>query len=479
MRKQFKVMSGMLSLTLAATAIAGIQGQAKTDASSKLKEAEVNIFVMGEQPKSMNTFYKELDKLTKKDLNCTVRFTFSTWTDWQNKYNLMLAANDKIDMCYAADWINYQSYADKNAYLALDKMLPKYAPKIWKNISKTNWSGMKVNGKIYGVPNEYEEYVQHGLVYREDLREKYKLPVINSVASIEKYLDTIKKKEAGMKLPVGQPRVMDELLVPSTKYQYIDTNDGYGMAKGLVVDPNNITKAVNIYKTPEYLKLAKTAKSWADKGFWSKSVLSTKDTPNTLFENGKVAAWFGALPMKAKGMAETLAVKHPGWKVGYFQYTTMNGLVYPCRTYHNVMAIPRTAKNPERALMFLEKLHNDRAYFDLTTYGVKGLNYNLTSDGRIDMTKIDLNKNTFDIAPWGWRTEEFFRDNKINWDGFKPLVKKLKSLKKADPLETFVLDTTKVNTEIAALSQVISTYADPISTGMVNNVNDADRKSVV
>jgi putative aldouronate transport system substrate-binding protein len=471
-----RVKKSIASITTGAIAISSVMligGNA--NAAQKLDFVKLNVYVMGEQPigNNMPSFYKEFDKLTKKDLNCTVNFKFSTWTDWATKYNLMLTSGEQVDLAYAADWVTYSKFAAKGAYQPLDKLIPKYAPKLWKSIPKSSWNALKVNGHIYGVPCQYKEFVQHGATYREDLRLKYKLPKITSVATLEKYLETIKAKEPGMSLPIVESRTMKEMFVPSTKNIYIDSQDEFGTIRGLVVDPKNISKSINYYATPEYLKMIKVMKSWADKGFWSKSILSSQENAGTDFENGKTPIIMEQHSGKCKGEAETIAKKHPSWKIGYFNYNDMNGNIYPCRADHNLMAVPKQSKNAERALMLLEKLQNDKAYADLSVYGVKGKNYNLTKDGKLDYSKIDTVKNPFDIAPWGWRNDQFMRENAAQWSEYTPLVNRLKSVGKSDPMEGFVYDSDKMAAKIAAISQVESQYAAPLEVGAMKDVDGA------
>ena len=473
MKKGLKVITSMVMTAMLATSLVGCGSSgssagATTD-TSKLKKAELTFYVMGEVPKDIDKFYTELDKLTTKDLNCTVRFKFSTWTDWATKYNLMLTSGEKIDLAYSADWVNYPTNSKKGAFEAIDDLLPKYAPTLYKDISKTTWDALKIDGKIYGVPPAFNEFVQHGAFYREDLRIKYNLPEIKDVDTLEQYLKTVKEKESGMATPSAEALAMSELFVPSTKY---DAFDGLGLTTGVVnplmVDNSNPTVSVNAFETPEYLAMLKKMKSWADMGFWSKSVLSSKEDVNANFESGKGAVSFSSLPMKVKGEAEKVAKKHPDWKVGYFNYNDMNGLIYPARADHNLMSVVKGSQNAERALMVLEKFHTDKNYYDLTQYGISGLNYNLTGE-KLDYSKIDTANHGFDISAWGWRNKALMRENVADWTGYKEIDTKLAKVAKADPYDGFVFDVSNVQSELAAISQVQAQYQAPLEAGLVKD----------
>jgi putative aldouronate transport system substrate-binding protein len=144
-----------------------------------------------------------------------------------------------------------------------------------------------------------------------------------------------------------------------------------------------------------------------------------------------------------------------------------------------MMSIPQGAKNPERALMLLDKLQNDKEYFDLTTYGVPGFTYNLTSDGKLDYSKIDTKTITFDISPWAWRNSKLMRTSTTDWSKYSKIVDTLASKSKIDPLDGFSFDVTNVQTDIAAVTQVQEQYAKPFETGILAGSVDESYKTLI
>src|SRR5690606_25163835 len=106
---------------------------------------------------------------------------------------LMLSTGQPVDLLFTADWTQYSSYAKKGAFLTLDELLPKAAPKLWEFVPQDMWDAVRVDGNIYTVPATYKEYVTNGFVWREDLRAKYDLPKPVDVDTFEQYLAGIKK----------------------------------------------------------------------------------------------------------------------------------------------------------------------------------------------------------------------------------------------------------------------------------------------
>lgn len=126
--------------------------------------------MLGDAPKDLNLIQDEVNKMALEDLNATVKFNFTTWTDWESKYKLLLSSGQPIDLIFTAEWTNYQSYAVKGAFLPLDDLLPKAAPKLQAYVPQDFWEAVKVDKKIYTVPAIWKEYVNDGIAYREDLR---------------------------------------------------------------------------------------------------------------------------------------------------------------------------------------------------------------------------------------------------------------------------------------------------------------------
>lgn len=450
------------------TAAEGGTGKSGIDTSKKV---ELNLYLMGDPAKDNDAILAELNKLTEKDLNATVKITYSTWTDFGTKYNLMLTSGEDMDLVYSANWLTYATYAKKNAFMDLTDLIPKYAPKLNDTISKERWDGVKVNNKIYAVPNQNPEFTQGTFIYREDLRQKYNLPEINSVDTIEQYLAGIKKNEPNL-MPTDEAGsdAYDNLFIFTTPYEIVDTGDKG--SSNLVIDPKNPHKVLETIETPEYKPFVTKMKSWADQGFWSKSALSKNEDGVTSFENGKAAASFNSTLAKAKGTIENAQKKHPDWKVGVFEYNRLMNKVHASAPTQNLTAIPAGAKNPERALALLEKLMTDRTYYDLLQYGIKDVSYNMTADGKIDFSKIEPDKHGAPSS-WAWRNDALTYSQVGSWDQWDKLIAEDKKLATPNILDAFVLDTDPVQTEFAAINQVKNQYGKPLQAGLTADANKA------
>ena len=442
--------------------------QTTTTAAPELPYVELTFYMMGEVGQDMDKFQPIFDEWTLRDLNCKVNWKFAnTWIDYAAKYNLMLTADDTIDMCYAASWVDFYAYAKKDAFEDITDMLPVCAPDVWANYPREQFNGATVNGKIYGVPQNWTNYHGNNFVYREDLRKKYSLPEMTlDYDAMENYLKTVLENEPGFQFAVtylySDPVSM---FTPRlTKYIGIDAT-AVGMLNEL--GTNN---TILYYETPEYLEFAERMKKWSDMGFWSKSILATADStdPPDLFKEGLIFASFSSHLDRSSGVGEEVAKVHPEWEINALPYAELSGNYFHTRTAQDLTVIPNGSKNPERSLMVLNKLLSDKQYYDLTQYGIKDLNYEVDDEGYISFVNIDNTAHGFTINLWATRNNDLAYPEKRLWDR-KGYEDKVFPKLKYDPFDGFAIDLNDVQAEYSAVYQVMKEYGDPIQWGLVSD----------
>lgn len=469
----------LLVLTLALTMLSGYAGAtaAAVDVSS-LPQVELRVFAIADAPKNADLaaqYFEKLNALLTEKLHVTVKFDYAAGNDYQNNYQLVMAAGEKYDLIHSASWLNYATNARKGAFMALDDLIPQYAPYIWSQVSEDKWNGVKVGGKIYGVPSTYVEWSEPSFFYRLDLCEKYGLERPRDFKTVEAYLQAIKDNEPDM-LPSDdyQSQMYGTMFIPSTKYMIVDKmNDRHS---NFVIDPANPRKVLNTIELPEYKEYMVMMKDWADRGFWPRSVLSSLEWGVFSVLSGKAAASFNGQFNNYGWMVPENEKTHPGWKLDYFTYALSNenaALTAPSAT-GNMLSVTRNADNPERALMLIDLAHQDQEVYDMMKYGIEGVNYKLTEDGAVDTSFVDLSVdgfNYFSGALFGDKLLE--RAKTSDWAEAPERVKAMEAQAIPNILDGFVLDTSNIEAEYTALNQVRIEYAFPLQAGLVDDVDAA------
>lgn len=439
------------------------------------KKVELQFYMLGDAPRDLKLIQDEVNKLAIKDLNCTVKYNYTTWSDTSTKYNLLLSSGQNVDLIFTADWMNYNQYAKKGAFKALENIVPKAAPELWKFVPESYWKGVKVDNHIYTIPATWKEYVPEGPMWRDDLRIKYGLPEIKDLATLEAYLEAVKKNEPAM-LPteaivadwgIGGPGFLGWNPI----YNFSYASDFY--AYGLINNYKDPSKVIDYWGSDNFVNDMKILKRWQEKGFWSKSALSTKQYPVDEFENGKVACVLSNNPGKYATTLSKVTTQHPDWKVGFLTGSDVTKYVVPVHPTHNGFAVPKSSKNAERAVAFYSKMVLDKNYNYLTEYGIEGVHFSITRDGHYDMIG-DVKTNGFTreaMNGWAWRNPKIQLFDP-SFDTVLNIFKKYDTFTSENIFGGFVEDYTPYQAERAALYQVQTQYLCPLMGGFVDDVND-------
>jgi putative aldouronate transport system substrate-binding protein len=433
------------------------------------KKVELQFYMLGGAPKDLPVIEEEVNKLAQAELNATVKFNFTTWTDWEQKYKLLLSSGQSVDLIFTAEWTKFQAYAKSGAFMALDDLLPKAAPKLQSYVPKDMWEAVKIDNKIYTVPATYKEYVTDGFVWREDLRKKYNLPKPVDLATFEAYLEGIKKNE-----PTIMPLAVNSDINGNMNDRIREFNKVVGgpLPYGMGIKYEKPNEVYSYWGSDEQKQDLTMIKRWADKGYFPKNSLNVKDTIPDMLVNGKAAAILGDNPTRFNDSLGKMKSAHPDWDLGYHPYGLTIGYATPVHPIHNGFAIPKSSKNAERALAFYEKLVTDKRYNWLTQYGIQGKNFDV-ENGYYKMLG-DKNTNGFareGMQGWAWRNPEFMLFDQ-GYDNVKAIFTQLDKIQKPDIYLGFAEDYSSYQAERAALEQVEKQYLYPLLAGQVSNIEE-------
>lgn len=444
----------------------------------------LQFYMVGDAPRDLKLVTDKVNLLAKKELNVTVNFNYTAWSDYVTKYNLLLASGQPIDLIYTASWLDYAMLARSGAFMPLDKLLPRYAPALYQFIPKAYWDQVRVDHRIYTIPGTWKEYASDGLQYRKDLQRKFKLPVPDSIKNFEAYMDGIKKNMPGQTLSLECvfPGIQKfsfgafELLAAYQHKWVYPSGPTYGLTAPYTA-PSQLKP---YWGTPEFVYDMKLLKKWADKGYWQRSALSTKMNV-AAFNNGQaVVVMSGQNPPKYGGSVASVGATHPDWELGYVDYPSVDGVALLAHATQNGFAISSTCLNPQKALAFYQKLVMDKTYNQLTEYGIYGKHYIVKSGKYVSVG--DPVKSGFPregMNGWAWRNEKYMLYDK-SYDIVKTIFAKMEKVAQAQPVykgvnisDGFAEDYSSYQSERTALGMVMTQYLAPLEAGLVDNVDAA------
>lgn len=449
---------------------------APTQASTTPQLDKVTLigYLLGQVPPAGPEVMTEVNKKLEKDINASIDLRYISLAEYQTKYPLILAAGQDVDWLYGN--VNYIQNAVKGGYFEITmKDVGKYMPLTFKATSEAAWQDALVNGKIFMIPQSFKELDTGAIFHREDLRKKYNVPEIKTVADYVPYMEAIKKNEPGMMPYQGTP---DDIM---TMFNfYIESISGFAYYKGEggmffynIDDPTY--KLVGFFDD-EFLAAYKKSAQWIKgiyaKGLLPKNAFANKTAAKDLFKAGKSAMSSDAFEQLTSVRSDA---KGAGWEVGCCPMLSPAGHVTIRPATGNGVSIAASCKNPQRVMMAMDLIFQEKSYNYLVSFGIEGRHY-VMKDGKLDIAPgIDPAKNPYGLYAAGW----WF----TNRDQWPPMVsqdryylgKKKEMLAAVQPcmLQGFNPDFESVKTEAANITNVLSQYNKPIKLGMVKDIDTA------
>lgn len=365
-------------------------------------------------------YVKKLEEFTNTDLDIEL----IPWRDYNQKIQLIFAGGELPDLLQTQG-ITSPDVApalEADVFMPLNDLIDQHAPNLKKHIPEEAWNSPKVNrdGRIYGIPAL--NYILNGTVtfVRKDWLDKLGLSV---PATVEEYIDLLRAFKDGDPNDNGK---QDEIPfsarenfafgeaffgaydVPPGAWKYID-----GELVPNFIRPE-IKEALAIYQTLYEEKLI-------DNEFM---VQQGKEWDSKIKGQGVVGMWQHSPNYPDKWLAEVKqgvssaelqiipAPVGPDGKGGASVSRDAVGMIY---------MIPKSNKNPEAAIKFLDWFYTEEAQ-KFMTYGIEGIHYT-TENGTIHYNYPEAQEEVYDesmrqywlrfIGPEPLENKEFM-ENKPN-----------------------------------------------------------------
>jgi putative aldouronate transport system substrate-binding protein len=440
------------------------------------KFVKINMLVLGNRPTNgqEEAVQAKWNELLKAKVNANLELKWIDWTDWYTKYNLILASGEPLDLItIATDWLDTWPNAQRGAFMALDELLPKYAPLTWKEVSPASWAECKYEGKIYFIPEDhYTQWINHGLYYRGDWAKEFGLPVpLVTWENLGKYLQGVKDKKGIVPWDangVEKTRPMIEGWFNS----HTDSIELPMVPTGAVLGVFMAKSAEEYYKVVSpvfdetFMDFAKLMKQWGDAGYWREDVLNFKGDTRAELRAGQTGM-DAHHTQTFRSLRVDMDKDQPGSELQMFAFAeaeNRNNLI-SMSISHGGTAVGAHSKNPERALMVYEVIRQDEQMYRLLNYGMEGVQYVIENGVMKRPAGYDNTRDGFWSDFWGGRVDRFELPSDTIWSGMPEIYARYDKIKKPFPYGRFVFNKTPVEAELAAISDVANQLAPGIAFG--------------
>lgn len=465
-----------------------VQGEFVPD-FSYVNDIDISEFVMidwlmvGDVPDNGQTdlVLEKINEIMRENLNCELRLSFIGWTEYLSNYNLRLASGEPLDIVYCADWLDAKMNASRGAYTALDDLLPKYAPNLWRDVTTEEWNQSRdAEGNIFQLPmNNHNFYGLSAMFYRNDWAKEAGFESgIHSFDDMGKYWQWVVDNQPEV-IPwntagdCDSNQILNMYMFEKTDCVNCIPSGSYNIILGESND--NPYQLLNAVDQDWFMDFAKTMKKWGDAGYWPSDVMSRtgNQTDANMFQVGKSASWEHQLEQLFNDAVE-YEKKLPGSDPQAYVYEEKRGFSYKADATRWADAIAATCDCPERALMAYDRMRYDEELYDLYFYGIKGVQYDLNAEGlRVDPEGYTPAKDGIYFCNNALRNDEYDIERADAWPYKSQYIDMIKPMLIESPYAGFSFDSTPVTAEYTALNEIVARYLPSIIFGKAGDPEKA------
>ena len=415
-----------------------------------------------------------LNEYTREKIGVEIDYKVIANPDYKEKMPNLINAGEYFDICFTSNWTtDYLQFVGKDAFLDITELLPEYAGETYDFIPQAVWDAVKVNGSIYGVPSYKEMGWQGGIVYNSDMAEEYGIDMsaVKTLDDFTQVLATVAEKSKAAGRDVVGVSGLTNAWSMAAPYESLTGNPKLPAAAAVPEFGNFQDVAAegvfNQYASEEYMNYCKLVREWNQAGYLGgdpvnyDSDIANRDND---FNNGALFSYF---IQYAPGTAESMSASS-GHGVGF--WASMEPLFETRSAMGGLLAVSSASEHPEKALEFINLLNTDEYVGTLIRHGIEGEHYTAVGENQVDKTMGGtLTDNGYDYT-YGWQFGTPFNQKwDISYpDNIEELFQQYNDAAVISPNNGFTFDAVPVETQVAALTNVISEYTPSLETGSVD-----------
>jgi putative aldouronate transport system substrate-binding protein len=469
--KMKKILSAVLAAMLIMACLTGCGGtETGGDGNAKLKWI---LLGPGIQKDSDEVYAAFNEKLQEYMPGTTVEFEVLIGSEFQEKWNLMMATNETVDIAWSGYAVDFTKQMQQGSYLALDELIAQYGQDMVAELPEWVFDLTKVEGKIYAVPcYQMMSAWPRGIFLTKENSDKY----FDRQAIIDKYeewkKDDSKGKEFYATIADGLEKMKQAGVIGNGISSTVGSfkNDPFFEAtsvSGFSIDPDKDEIIVDC-KWENTKLWYEIAADWYKKGYIRNDILSVQDQGSEPHKNGYIMWTHNYSDKTAEIKSNDLGVEIDVIPLGANDYVIRNAMP------STMLTIPRTSKNPEKAMQLINLMNSEKGkeLYNLLVWGIEGKHYTKISDTRIK-TVYEKTQATSDDAyglfNWAVGNTKNSYEPHLQMEGWADYQISLDEKATPSKYIGFKPDTSMLSTEIAQTSAVATEYVNVLKYGAVDN----------
>ncbi len=338
---------------------------------------EITILYPGEETDEMANFINgPFAEKVKAELNMKVNMRYLSWADYWDQKQLMLAANDPIDL-YWDGLPDLSSMVNNKEAQPLDELLAKYWPESMKDVlPESQMAGGRINGVQYGIPSAYapSSAMYQFVCLRQDLLEQVGMTEVKTAEDLREFALRVQEQLPGFKGPA------DIIFKPLTR-NFAEEQYTWVASQDLVVFGEESKKAYSYAHTKAFEDVARFNREMYLDSLYGDELSIKYNERDSRMQTG-LYLWVEGSLGKENEIGNSVKTADPNAVLKNYLLAPEKPR-YINATGGEVLCIPYSAKNPEGALKFLAWLWGSQDNYLFCLYGEKGKDWDLDENGRL------------------------------------------------------------------------------------------------
>lgn len=394
-----------------------------------------------EQPKA-ESVEKVLNEKSLEDINVEIDFVWAGGAEESVK--TVMSTGGDFDIAFSCGWWNnYALAAQAGYFLDISDEVKTYAPSLWDYVPEELWDGMKIDGKIFGVPiykdaagSQYWLANTDYVIDQADAGEEFKA-TSKSLSSVTPLLEKVKAfNDAGTPYP-------NDLTAPFN-FNVAGLNgheNGWDFflpdsLVGVKIEEGETVQY--LIEEEEYVADLKVLADWNKNGLTNPGAKELDAEPNRLVVS-TAQGWDGA--------------ELTSWEPKYTTPVSINMKSSPiltsASTQGGVQVISPNSEHVDRSLQYLEYINTNAEYRNTLAYGIEGVNWEEKEGVAYNLTGADYQPGAFSQATF-FNLLPMDPAKADMWDNLKAVSEAAP----ASPLLGFTPNVAEFQTEVSACNAI-------------------------
>ena len=431
-------------------------------------------------PKDLLEVQEAINEITREEIHVEVNLNVFESGNYAQQLSLMLNSGEALDLAvtFPAGASNFSTLKSQNLILPMKSLLEEYAPEALELMGDGLVGGTTIDGEVYGLTINNDKALSLYWLARKDILEKYDLldqaQQANSFSDLAEIFQVVKDNEPTLAPVINSASYH---IINSVSLYFGDTFDDVTYMDVLGdtslmmagIQTENPEEIINVYESDTYKEMLSLMEEWYSKGYIYKDATMSEESPEQLVRTNVGFSWFGtANPSEIVSKSESA-----GYEL--FALELAPCMINAGNSRNFVWFVPVASKEPEAAVKFMNLFYTDERVINLFNYGIKDKHYVLNENQTVSLPEGKTAENVgyyttsdflFGTVFLAYPREGLDPDyRQQRWEANKNAIH--------SPSSGFSFDSSGLENEITALTNVVLEYCPALETGSCDDMEAA------